>query len=71
MQNYDEDYLKRQARLRLIQRAFRVVKDRLERAAEINKKRYDRRCKAKPLAIGDRVLLKKSAFTGRHKFSDE
>ena len=31
---------------------------------------YDRRCKGAPLDIGDLVLVKKTAWKGRHKIQD-
>ena len=66
--NYDEGFVQQQSKL--VQRAFRVVKDRLEKAAEYNKQRYDRRSKPNTLVVRSRVLSKKCAFTGRHKLSD-
>ena len=40
------------------------------RAAETDKQRWDRRAFAGPIRVGERVLLKKCAFTGRHKLSN-
>lgn len=63
--DWSENVIKKQAQV--IQRTHQVVKDRLTRAAEVNKRNYDRRARASSLAVGDRVLLKQSAHTGRHK----
>ena len=67
-QEFCEDFVQQQAGL--IERMSRVVRDRLERAAGYNKQRYDEHCRGEPFKVGDRVLVKKCAFTHRHKLSD-
>ena len=67
-QDWNEDYLQEQSELAL--RAHAVAKDCLMRAAETDKQRWDRRAFAGPIRVGERVLLKKCAFTGRHKLSN-
>ena len=50
---------------------YHVVKDRLIKAADQNKKYVDAKCKpAQSLEVGSRVLVKNCAFKGRHKLSD-
>ena len=67
--NWNEDAVARQAKL--LREAHKVAKDRLTRAAAASKRRYDKRAHASPLPVGSRVLLKRCAFTGRHKLSDK
>ena len=66
-QDCNEDYLREQSELVL--QAHAVAKDCLMRAAEADKHRWDRRALARPIKVGERVLLKQCAFTGRHKLS--
>ena len=56
---------------RIIRKTHKIVKNRLTHAAEVNKRNYDKRAKAPSLKVGDRVLLKQAADTGRHKLSDK
>ena len=53
-----------------LKRAHRLVKDRMISAAAANKQRYDKLAQASPLPIGSRVLVKRCAFTKRHKLSN-
>lgn len=67
--SWDEDVIGKQAKL--IQDAYKVVKDRQIKAAQKDKRHYDKRAYANPLPIGSRVLLKQCAFTDRHKLIDK
>ena len=67
-QDWNEDYLREQSDLVL--QAHAVAKDCLMRAAAPDKQRWDRRALAGPIKVGERVLLKQCAFTGRHKLSN-
>ena len=53
-----------------LQKAFAIVKLKLEQSAVIRGKYANRTAKEHPLFIGQKVLLKKHGFTGRHKISD-
>ncbi len=63
--NWNEDHVQEQADL--IRRTQAIAKERLLKAADADRQRWDRRAKASPLPVGSRVLLKNCAFTGRHK----
>ena len=65
--NWNEGYVQKQADL--IRRTQVVAKERLPKTADADRQRCDRRAKASPLPLGNRVLLKNCAFmpTGRHK----
>ena len=56
---------------RLMQKAHQVVADRLREAARREAERHDRKATDPVLEIGERVLLKRNAFTGRHKLEDK
>ena len=66
--NWDESVVDRQAKL--IQEAHRLAKQRLLKAAQASKRRYDKRVHTSPLPVGSRVLLKECAFTDRHKLAN-
>ena len=66
--NWNEDYVQEQSDL--IGRAQAVAKECLMKAADADKQRWDRRAKAGPIPVGNRVLVKQCAFTGRHKLSN-
>ena len=66
--NWNEDYVQEQSDL--IGRAQAVAKECLKKAADADKQRWDRRAKAGPIPVGQRVLVKQCAFTGRHKLSN-
>ena len=66
--DWNESAIQRQAQI--IKRTHQVVKDRLSRAADQNKRRYDRRANTSPLAVGSRVLMKQCAYRGRHKLQN-
>ena len=66
--DWNEDFIREQSDLVL--QAHAVAKDCLMRAAEADKQRWDRRALAGPMKVGERVLLKQCAFTGRHKLSN-
>ena len=68
-QDLGDDYVQEQAKF--LKQAYDVVKDRLIKAADQNKKYVDAKCKpAQSLEVGSRVLVKNCAFKGRHKLSD-
>ena len=67
-QNDLEDYVHKQATL--IQKAYDLAKDWLVRAANANKRHYDSRFEPPSLDVGSRVLIKRCAFTKRHKLED-
>lgn len=64
----DEDAIACQSKL--LKKSYAIVRDRLERSAATNKKRYDKYAFAGPLPVGSRVLIKNCAFTSRHKLSN-
>ena len=66
--SWDEDIIKQQAEF--IRCTHEIAAQRLRRAAQTNKKQYDKRAKACPLSIGDAVLIKQQAFTHRHKLAN-
>ena len=66
--NWNEDYVQEQSDL--IGRAQAVAKECLKKAADADKQRWDRRAKAGPIPVGNRVLVKQCAFIGRHKLSN-
>ena len=66
--SWEEDTVAQQAKF--LQSAYKVASERLKRAAEANKRQYDRKARATPLAVGDRVLLKQHAFKQRHKLAN-
>ena len=65
---WNENFVTEQAKF--IQQAHRIATDRLMRAADSNKKRYDKRARAYPLTVGSRVLMKQHFFNRRHKLCD-
>ena len=54
-----------------LQFAYKVAAKEAQRAAERNKANYDIKVREATLDIGDRVLIRHVAFTGRHKISDK
>ena len=68
-QNLGDEYVQEQARF--MKQAYDIVKDRLIKAADNNKRRVDGKCRSiPPLVVGNIVLIKNCAFKGRHKLSD-
>ena len=67
--NWNEDHVQEQSDL--IRRSHAIAKERLLKAADADRQRWDRRAKASPLPVGSRVLLKNCAFTGRHKLVNQ
>ena len=66
----DNDYVHHQAKL--IEQPYKIVKDRLTKAAECNKRYHDAKCRPiQKLEVGSRVLVKNCAFKGRHKLCDK
>ena len=66
--NWNEVYV--ESHSDLISRAQSVAKESLQKAADADKQRWDRRAQACPIPVGHRVLWKKCAFPGRHKLSN-
>ena len=66
--SWDEDVIRQQAEF--IRRTHEIAAQRLRRAAETNKRQYDKKAKACPLSTGDAVLIKQEAFTKRHKLAN-
>ena len=56
---------------RRLQSAYEVASHEVHKAQKRQKDVYDRKVKASVLAVGDRVLVKKLAFEGRHKLEDK
>ena len=46
------------------------MRQRIEKAAEASKARYDQKARATPSEIGQRVLLQRTGFRDRHKLKD-
>lgn len=65
---WSEDSIRKQAEI--IRRTSLVVKGRLTKSAEANKRRYDRKATTVRLVVGARVLLKQMAHSGRHKIAN-
>ena len=53
-----------------LQRVHRLATSQTTKSRASDKRRWDRKALAKPLEIGDIVLLKRCAFRGRHKLED-
>ena len=53
-----------------MEKAWSIVRDRLEQAAAKSKQRYDRKARSLPLEPGCHVLLQKTGFRDRHKLED-
>lgn len=67
-QNWDDNFVGKQAAL--LQRADDLVKQRIESHATANEKQDNGKRTCSPISIGSHVLLKKCAFTGRHKLDN-
>ena len=66
--SWSEDYVKDQSEL--MEKAYQMVIDRQKAAAEKEEQRHKVR-EVPLLQIGDRVLLRREAFSGRHKLEDK
>ena len=66
--DWDQNFVQRQAET--LQCAHRLATSRTTKSRASDKRRWDRKALAKPLDIGDIVLLKRCAFRGRHKLED-
>jgi hypothetical protein len=66
--DWDQDYITSQAKL--FELASRVARQRIEKAVNEDKLRYDKKARATPLNIGDHVLLQRTGFRDRHKLAD-
>ena len=67
-EDWDQNFVLRQAQT--LQHAHRLATSRTTKSRASDKRRWDRKALAKPLEIGDIVLLKRCAFRGRHKLED-
>jgi hypothetical protein len=54
-----------------MEKTQQIVKKHLEKAKIKQKEYYDKRAKAVKISIGDKVLVKKLAFEGKHKIQDK
>ena len=66
--DWSEDYVTEQSSY--MEKAWSIVRDRLEQAAAKSKQRYDRKARSLPLEPGCHVLLQKTGFRDRHKLED-
>ena len=66
--DWSENYISTQAKF--IDRAWKIVQDRIEKAVDADKRRYDLKAKAPVLKVGDHVFLQKTGFHHRHKLEN-
>ncbi|XP_071955782.1 uncharacterized protein [Antedon mediterranea] len=68
-QDWENDYVQRQADA--LQKAAEIAERKIKMTRESDKRLHDDRVvKSKPFKVGEQVLLKQTAFTGRHKLVD-
>nr|XP_054752577.1 uncharacterized protein LOC129258313 [Lytechinus pictus] len=67
--SWDEDFVETQAAA--LSKMNDLVEKNLNANAEENKTKHDRRVQSSPLVIGQSVLLKRMAFSTRHKLKDK
>ena len=67
--DWGEDYVQVQANI--IKKASQLAISRMKASCDRDKMRYDKKAKAKPLEVGDNVLLKQCAFLNRHKLENQ
>ena len=69
--DWSEDYT--QTQQKLLEKAYKIVCDRQRETARKEEERQQARARGDvpTLEIGERVLLKREAFTGRHKLQDK
>lgn len=68
-QSWDKDFVETQAAG--LSRMNKLVEKNLKEIVLGNKIKHDKQVKYSPLEIGQRVLLKRMAFTTRHKLKDK
>ena len=66
--DWEKDFVKSQADD--VTRMHAVVERNLKKAADVNK-RHENGLKEKDIKVGQSILLRSTAFTGRHKLSDK
>ncbi|PIK33447.1 putative transposon Ty3-I Gag-Pol polyprotein [Apostichopus japonicus] len=66
---WDEDFVKEQAAA--LQEAHKVAAEKIKTSKEKEKAKYDQLPQSTPLEVGARVLLRRTAFDGRHKLEDK
>lgn len=54
-----------------LKQAYKICQDNSNRARLNQKKQYDKKIKGATVEVGDRILVKILAFTGKHKISDK
>ena len=54
-----------------LEQTRKIIESHTEKAKKKQKKYYDRKTKSVELSVGDRVLVKKVAFEGKHKIADK
>ena len=55
---------------RRIEWAYQTANDVIKKEQERNKQRYDHKVRCAKLMVGDKVLLRHTAFKGKHKIQD-
>eukprot|EP00057_Strongylocentrotus_purpuratus_P010055 XP_011664529.1 PREDICTED: transposon Ty3-I Gag-Pol polyprotein [Strongylocentrotus purpuratus] len=68
-QSWDEDFVETQAAA--LSRMNKLVEKNLKEIVLGNKIKHDKQVKSSPLEVGQQVLLKRMAFTTRHKLKDK
>ena len=66
--DWNQDFVKSQADA--MTEMGQVVEENIRAAAAANKKRHDRGVKPREVKVGQNVLLRQTAFKGRHKLAD-
>ena len=51
--------------------AYKTANEVVEKEQERNKQQYDHKVRCAKLRVGDKVLLKCTAFKGKHKIQDQ
>ncbi len=54
-----------------LQRAYQLAMETAQKSQQRNKRMYDRKVKHQTLAVGDRVLMRNLAVTGKNKLGDK
>ncbi len=54
-----------------LQRAYQLATETAQKSQQRNKRLYDKQVKHQTLEVGDRVLIKNLALTGKHKLADK
>ncbi len=54
-----------------LQKAYQLALETAQKSQQINKRMYDRKVKHQTLDVGDRVLLRNLAVTGKNKLGDK